>query len=650
MKTLNQCALLLLLMMGTACKSKLGTATESEKAASTAFQDPPRWADRVVWYQIFVERFRNGDSANDPTAADIAGSYPGFVPENWQVTPWGQDWYKEDDYFAALEGKHDFGGNKISSIDQKLQSRRYGGDLQGVLDQIDYLDSLGITAIYFNPLNDAPSLHKYDARNWRHIDRNFGPDPRRDVLTMASETPEDPASWQFTEADKLFLKVIEEFHKRNIKVILDYSWNHTGHTFWAWQDVVEKQRASPFADWYTIRKFDDPATAESEFAYSGWAGVHELPEIRKTTQYDHSKGIRAYEGNLHSEAAKAHIFHVSKRWLDPDGDGNPADGVDGFRLDVAAEVPLDFWREYRSFVRGINPEAYLLGEIWWERWPEKLLNPEPFLRGDVFDATMNYRWYRAARHFFNAAPDKLPASAFVDSLNAYRAHVSKESNYAMMNLTASHDVPRTLTSLYNKNRYKHQTKPEQNPAYKIHKPDAATYETLKLLLVQQFTYIGAPHIWAGDEMGMWGADDPGNRKPLIWPDYQFEPETTHPLGSNRPKDEVKFNEALFNFYRKLIRIRKEHAALVEGEIDFIKIDDEGEVLAYSRFRGAEEVIAVFNASQESRTITLPLKTAKVYRDVLGGTALRRKNRELTLILPARTAAILAGGAKALKQL
>ena len=117
-----------------------------------------------------------------------------------------------------------------------------------------------------------------------------------------------------------------------------------------------------------------------------------------------------------------HIFNVTRRWLDPNGDGDPTDGVDGYRLDVAAEVPLGFWREYRKVVREVNPDAFLLGEIWWEKWPDRLMDPNPFVEGDVFDAPMNYRWYRAVRHFFNASPAPIKVSDFVDSLNFFRSN------------------------------------------------------------------------------------------------------------------------------------------------------------------------------------------------------------------------------------
>ena len=608
----------------------------------TAFEDPPEWAKSAVWYQIFVERFRNGDPHNDPTPIDMAGAYPGVVPPSWTVTAWTHDWYAEDAYFSELDGVSDFSGNQITSIDQKLQARRYGGDLQGVLDQMDYLDSLGVTAIYFNPLNDAPSLHKYDARHWRHIDRNFGPDPDKDRRTMAEETPHDPSTWQFTEADKMFLKVIGELHKRGIKVILDYSWNHTGHTFWAWQDILENQKASEYSDWYDIKLFDDPSTPRNEFDYSGWAGVPELPEIKKTEHADMTNGIQAYEGDLYSEEVKELIFTITRRWLDPNGDGDPSDGVDGFRLDVAAEVPLGFWRQYREVVREVNPDAMLVGEVWWQQWPETMIDPKPFLRGNVFDAPMNYRWYRAARHFFNAAPDEITVSEFVDSLNSFRENLREVSNYAMMNLTASHDVPRTLTSLFNKNKYKYQAKPEDDPDYKIHKPDADTYQTLRLLLAHQFTYIGAPHIWAGDEMGMWGADDPSTRKPLIWKDYTFRPETTHPLGKDRPEDEVVFNDELFSYYRQLIRLRKDYPVLVHGDIDFIKVDDSAKVLAYSRYDGEEEAIAVFNSSTRPRTIQLSVKTGRLYKDVLGNVTVENDGETISIKLDGRSSAVLVG--------
>jgi len=629
--------LFVLIVTGMSC-------SQAESQTETAFENPPEWSKEAIWYQIFVERFRNGDPSNDPTKEDIVGAYPGTVPDSWEVTPWGHDWYAPDVYWDELDGITDFFGNELNYFGQKAQLRRYGGDLQGVLDKIDYLDSLGITAVYFNPLNDAPSLHKFDARNWHHIDRNFGPDPRGDAELIASENPTDPSTWQWTSADRLFLKVIEEFHNRDIKVILDFSWNHTGIEFWAWKDILEKQQESEFTDWYFIDEFDDPGTSENEFAYRGWVGVFSLPEIRETYRVDHSEGVHVFEADIYSAAAKQHIFDVTQRWLDPNGDGDPSDGVDGYRLDVAAEVGLEFWRDYRSFVRSINPDAYLLGEIWWELFPDHLLDPEPVLRGDVFDAPMNYRWYRATRHFFNQSPDKINVSEYVDSLQSFMDNLRPQSNYAMMNLTASHDVPRFGTSIYNKNLNKYQAKPDDNPGYKIDKPDAETYQTMKLILAQQFTYIGAPQIWAGDEMGMWGADDPSTRKPLIWPDLEFEQETTHPHGKDRGIDEVSFNHNWFDMMRELISIRRSNPVLSFGELEYLIINDEEELLAYSRFdpENRTEVIAVFNSGSETKSISVPEKFGQSFTEVLNGFEVSKSGSELTVELPARTAGILIG--------
>ncbi len=626
------------LLYCSACQPPESSAEQS--AQQTPYHAPPNWAKEAVWYQIFVERFYNGDPSNDPTPSDMQGAYPGEIPENWSVTPWTHDWYAEDNYMKDAVAGARYGGDTLRTFGQKSQLRRYGGDLQGVLDKIDYLDSLGITAVYFNPLNDAPSLHKYDARHWRHIDRNFGPNPQKDAVTIAKEVPNDPTTWQFTEADKLFIQVIEALHQRGIRVILDYSWNHTGRTFWAWNNVLQQQDSSPYAMWYWVEQFDEAATPENEFRYRGWFGVPDMPEIRETVYNDHAEGIQPFEGNLLDSTAKEHIFTVTRRWLDPNGDGDPSDGVDGYRLDVAVELPLDFWREYRNVVRSVNPDAFLLGEIWFESWPDKLLNPAPFLQGDMFDAPMNYRWYRAARHFFNAAPDSIPAAVFIDSLKAFQNDVSEANHYAMMNLVSSHDAPRVLTSLFNKNLYKLNSKPETDATYKIHRPDAATFQTLRLLIAHQFTYIGAPHIWAGDEMGMWGADDPNCRKPLIWQEYTFEPETTHPLGLPRPTDSVAFNQELFSFYQRLIQLRKDNPVLVHGDIRFIELEEAQEVLAYSRYKNGMEAIVVFNIGNEDKVLHLPTREPTEYQMAIGVGDFIATENSISGTLPARSFAIL----------
>lgn len=579
---------------------------ELPEIKETVSPAPPVWAKDAIWYQIFVERFNNGDSSNDPTKQSIEGAYPGFVPDNWELSPWTQDWYKADAYFNNVHAKADFTGKPVVDFDAKTALRRYGGDLQGVINKLDYIADLGVTALYFNPLNDAPSLHKYDARHWRHIDVNFGPDPQGDIDIINGEDPADPSTWQFTSADKLFLKLLEQAKSRGIRVILDYSWNHTGHTFWAWQDVLKNQKSSEYADWYWIKQFDDPETSENEFEYRGWFGVYDLPEIKETVYAEHAEKVTLTEGNIYSEAAKNHIFYVTQRWLDPNGDGDPSDGVDGYRLDVAAEMPLGFWREYRRFVKTINPEAYLIGEIWWEQYPDDLFNPEPVLQGDVFDAVMNYRWYRAARHFFAGAPNELSPLAFADKLASLSKNINSANNLAMMNMSASHDSPRLLTSMFNSNKYKFNAKAAQNSRYKTSKPDAKAMNNAKLLLAHQFTYIGAPQIWAGDEMGMWGSDDPHNRKPLTWPEMHFDDESSHPSSIYNTTSKVGFNAELFTYYQSLISMRKNHPVLIDGNIDFSVIDNANSLFAYTRGGEYEEkAFVAFNKSSKPQTLVVP---------------------------------------------
>lgn len=590
-KLLFSCFILLLLCSG-------ALLAQSSKSA---FRQPPKWAADAIWYQIFVERFANGDPANDPTPADIQASTDFFpLPEKWTVTPWTQDWYQQEPW-AAATGR---------PLNETLFFRRYGGDLQGVLNKLDYLQELGVNAIYFNPLNDAPSSHKYDARNYHHIDVNFGPDPEGDKKIIASENPRDPSTWKWTAADKLFLKLVEEAHRRGIRVVVDYSWNHTGAEFWAWKDILKKQQKSPYKNWYEILLFDDPATPGSEFRYQGWANVSSLPEIKKVKVPVPRVSGFPYEGNIHPDFKK-HIFAVTRRWLAPDG--NPAKGIDGYRLDVADQIPLGFWRELRRVVKTAKPDAYLVGEIWWEKWPERLMNPAPYCKGDMFDAVMFYQAYRPARSFFARTVDSIDARQMADSLLFQWNRLDKPFRYAMMNTAASHDAPRLLSCFYNPGKYKYRAHPYENPDYKTGKPDQETYQRVRLYLLHAFTNVGAPHIWNGDEMGMWGGDDPDCRKPLWWSELNVEPENRNNIQKG-PKavDPAGFNREHFEYYQQLTRLRRENPALRHGDIEFLRA--EGKILLYRRFTREQEIFVLFNLSEKTQRFRLPHPGP--YRDLL----------------------------------
>lgn len=434
-------------------------------------------------------------------------------------------------------------------------------------------------------------------------------------------------------ADLEFLDLIEKAHRLGIRVILDVSWNHTGITFWAWQDVLKNGVNSPYADWYEIESFEP-------FSYKGWAGVPELPELKKfgTSGMRHGQPV---PGTLHPEV-RDHIFAVTRRWMDPYGDGRTEYGVDGFRLDVAELIPAGFWREYRTFVRSINPDAYLVGEVWWDKWPDTMLDPGPWLKGDIFDAVMNYRWYKPTRSFFaNAQPSIHTASEYVSHLDSVSRGLSTSTLQAMMNLAASHDSERLATSILNADRrYKYRMSPRETPTLDVGPADAWTHRLQRLILIHQFTYIGAPHIWNGDEFGMWGADDPDMRKPIIWPELSFDDERAHPFGRARATAIVKADMELHGFYKTLIALRRSHEALRRGTLTYAQASDPMNALAYVRATETDRVIVVFNNATTPTDLNVKGVPDGSYVEAVSGTPFRISDNTLTVRMEGKSALIL----------
>ncbi len=181
---------------------------------------------------------------NDPTAKDAEVTNP-----DWRISPWTSDWYNLQPWEEKVSG----------NFYDVVFDRRYGGDLEGVVDELPYLHKLGINAIYFNPLFESPSLHKYNTANYAHIDRDFGPDPKGDLKIMSEENPDDPSTWKWTAADKEFLKLIKKAHSMGMREIIDGVFNHVGTDFWAFRNVEEYQKESPYNNWFDITSFNDPA-------------------------------------------------------------------------------------------------------------------------------------------------------------------------------------------------------------------------------------------------------------------------------------------------------------------------------------------------------------------------------------------------------
>lgn len=579
----------------------------------------PDWAKDVVWYQVFPERFRNGDPSNDPTMADIAGADPAEPPKHWQVHPWGSDWYARQPWGLA---------NGEPDIAIHLLRRRYGGDLQGVIDKLDYIRDMGFTAIYLNPVFDAPSLHKYDGASFHHIDPNFGPDPAGDRALMATEDPLDPSTWVWTQADELALTLIREARARGIRVIFDGVFNHMGINSFAFRHLQEHQQDSPYKDWFEVESFRDEA-AGTGFRYRGWFGVASLPEFKEDDE-GLAPGPRAY------------VFAATERWMNPKGLG-PAHGIDGWRLDVAFCIGHGFWRDWREHVKALNPEAYLTAEI--VDTPDKV---RPYLQGDQFDGEMNYNFaFTAAEFLFNPPPLKISASQFDQALRELRELYPGGVTYVTQNLFGSHDSNRIGSHIVNRGignfrdwgTYFNLSQAIRNPDYQVRKPNAEELRLQKLFVILQMTYVGAPMVYYGDEVGMWGANDPDDRKPMVWPDITYQDEVTRPDGSLRPADRVAVDAGLQAHYRTLIHLRNRLPALRRGSFHTLLVDDARDLYGYERRFEGQRVRVVLNNSDQPQQVRLDADGAD-WQSLLAG-AVQSEDADGPLIeIPARWGTVL----------
>ena len=505
----------------------------------------PDWAKDATWYQVMVERFRDGDPRNDPDPSQ----------------PWTAPWYQP----SPWEGK-----DGQTFYEYFIFDRHYGGDLQGLKEKLPYLKDLGVDALYLNPVFQATTHHKYNATDYRHIDEHYGSGRTDFEQTIAREDLADPTTWTWSESDLVFLDFLKEAKRQGFKVILDGVFNHVGTAHPAFIDVKERGIDSPFADWFSIRSWDP-------FEYDGWAGFGELPAFRKSPEH-----------GLASRSLRDHIFAVTRRWMDPDGDGDPSDGIDGWRLDVPEEVPMSFWIEWCEHVRSINPEAYIVGEIWKTK-------PE-WLDGRTFDAVMNYPFAEIAFAWIGDRQNKISASEAARRFEEHREAYPAEVTYALQNLVDSHDTDRLVSKLHNPDRpFDSGNREQDDETYDGSKPPAEAYARARLIALLQMTSPGAPMIYYGDEVGMWGSDDPNNRKPMLWKDLEPYEE---------PGQEVM--EDHLAFYRDVISLRKAHPALRTGSIATVLTDDDQDVMAFVREDGDEEVLVVMNAGENPASITLPI--------------------------------------------
>jgi len=529
--------------------------------------ETPDWAQRAVWYQIFPERFRNGDKTNDPenvvawtakwnstqpgtpgAPAGGRGNAPGGSPGGIPGTP------------GARGGR---GGNSPAN-------RHYGGDIQGIQAELPYLRSLGVTAIYLNPVFKSPSVHKYDTTDYRHVDDSFG--YSGDTAALTAET-EDPATWKWTRSDQLLLDFVAEAHHQGFKVILDGVFNHAGGQFGPFLDVKQNGQKSKYADWFNISKWD-PVTWIS---FGGRAGGN-MPELKKDPVTGLAPGPRDY------------FLNITKRWLAPDGD--PSRGVDGFRLDYAQNVPRAFWVTYRKVVKAVKPDAYITGEIWTAA--------TSYLGGDAWDATMQYPFANALQAFFIGGSKKaITASVLAERLGQLNTINPFQVSLNQMNLLDSHDTDRWASRFVNAD-YPPAPDPGagRRSSYNSSRPTDQEWRRMQQSVAVQMTCAGAPMVYYGDEVGMWGGTDPDDRQPMIWKDL-----------APYEDPEVKFNQDLFDRYVRLIAIRRRFATLETGFAHTVLADDARNILVYSRDLGDAHVYVLVNRSATAQSVDLPIGPA-----------------------------------------
>ncbi|HEX8563276.1 MAG TPA: glycoside hydrolase family 13 protein [Flavobacterium sp.] len=558
--------------------------------ATTAQSDfTPQWSKGVVWYQIFPERFHNGDPGNDPEVMDQTGAYPFDDVSAFQVHPWTSDWYELQPY-EKQNGK---------DIWFNIQRRRYGGDLQGVIDKLDYLQTLGVNAIYMTPIFWSPSSHKYDALCYHHVDPTFGPDPEGDKKLIATENPLQPETWVWTKADLLALKLIDEVHKRKMRIIFDGVFNHMGMRNFAFQDVEKNQQTSPYRDWFDITGWRDEAKG-TEFKYKGWFGVKTLPEFKED-----ANGLVA--------GPKKYVFDATQRWMNPMDKGT-AHGIDGWRLDVAYDVAHGFWKDWRKWVKEINPEAYLTAELVYP-----IDKTKPYLSGDEFDATMNYNFAFIVHDFFVQEKTASTVTEFDKRLKELRDAFGQGVALNMQNLMDSHDATRIASAVANPDgkkfgnwgEYFNWSQKSNNKDYNARKPNASQIQKQKLIAAFQILYLGSPMLFYGDEAGIWGGNDPDCRKPMLWAEMQYAPERFNPDQTTHDPDAVSVNKDVFEWYQKFIALRRQYESIRLGDYKTLATDDAQKLYVFSRKYGNEEIVVVINRGNTAATVdNITLKGSK----------------------------------------
>lgn len=513
----------------------------------------PQWVKGAVIYQIFTDRFNNGDTSNDVMDDEYA-----YIGAHVQQV---KDWYEPPNILDVR--------------------RFYGGDLQGVWDKLDYLQDLGVDVIYFNPLFVSPSNHKYDIQDYDYIDPHFGKivedggkllEEGDNDNTHANRYIKRVTSKRNLEASNAFFaQFVEEVHRRGMKVIIDGVFNHCG-SFNKWLDREKiyansteqydngafEAKDSPYHDFFKFYGDQWP----DNVSYDSWWGNDTLPKLN----YEDTQKLEEY------------ILRIGKKWV------SPPYNVDGWRLDVAADLGYSreynhaFWRKFRDAVKSVNPNAVILAENYGDSYD--------WLQGDQWDTIMNYDAFMEPVTWFLTGMQKHSDEFRGDMLgNADNFFGAMHHNMARMGWAA---VQISMNELSNHDHSRFMTRTNRCVGRLATKgADAASAGINKAVFMEavviQMTWPGAPTIYYGDEAGLCGWTDPDNRR-------------TYPWGRE--------DNELIAFHKALIAIHKSSKALLYGSYKMLCA--EYNLICYGRFYEDDAVIVVVNNSDDERRAKIPV--------------------------------------------
>ncbi len=556
----------------------------------------PQWASEAVWYQIFPDRFCRSNDDCAMTPRHLYGTAPWNIKPDkpWQRHPWTSDWYAREPYERENQG----------TLKDNMLRRRYRGDINGIISKLAYLRDLGVTALYINPLQYSPSLHKYDGTNFLHTDPFLGSTPEADIEKIESEDFDDFDNASWTTADRETLKLISEAHKMGMKVMFDGVFNHIGYNSKPFQDVLKRREKSPYYGWFIINK---AKSTPQKLSYEKfWGFVTEMPKL-----------------NYGCPQVRQYVFATLKRWLKPTVDGVEYEGIDGWRLDHAVGVAPTFWKSAYQFTKKINKNSLFLAEL---IEPESII--KTYLDSGAFDCIMNYGLYFLACEFFTKEDKKMSGKEFDKRLWLHLKLFKPEANYLAMNLLGCHDTERIASLIVNRKLKKYGSIAKffehthiNDRGYTSRRPDALERQIQRMMVVFEFFMIGAPMVYYGDELGMYGANDPDCRKPMEWPEMTFDDEHLVTGGRHlyHRREHVGADLEILSFYKKTIALRHKCKALSHGILSTDYTDPVKRIWIASRIHGQERFIAAFNCDYEPATITLDGMHRRTFLDYYDGT-------------------------------